>query len=266
MCEPESRMTTRVIATLPLRSIRRRALGTTVGVAAVCLVAASAGCQTRQKVVTPVVIPNRDLGPMTIAVAPALNQSGSVAFDPNRFADHMASELSYAEGVRVVPVSRVLAALSAQGVNSVESPEHALELTRLLGVDAILVFSVTEYDPHVPPSIGITGQLYGQRPGPRRRRVDPVALYRQPGGALPSEENTPAGLLRQTQRVFDAAHDQVVSDVRAFAANREGDSSPYGWRIYVVSQQHFIRYCCHATIRAMLAEPPPAVPAGQSEG
>jgi hypothetical protein len=232
----------------------------------VCGIAAAGGCRKTEKIATAVVIPNRVLGPMSIAVAPALNQSGSVAFDPNRFADHMASELSYAEGIRVVPVSRVLAALSAQGTNAVESPEHALELTRLLGVDAILVFSVTEYDAHEPPSIGITGQLYGQRPGTRGRRVDPVAMYRQPGGAQPSEEASPAGLLRQTQRVFDAAHDKVLSDVRAFAESREGTGSPFGWRLYVVSQQHFIRFCCHATIRAMLAETPQAPPAGQSEG
>ena len=93
---------------------------------------------------------------MTIAVAPALNLSGAADFDPSRFADLMASELSYADGISVIPVSRVLGVLAAQELEKVESQAHAHELVRLLGADAILVFAVTEYDPYDPPSIAIS--------------------------------------------------------------------------------------------------------------
>ena len=51
-------------------------------------------------------VENRSLGPMTLAVAPALNVSGSADFDPNRFADAMAVELGYVDGgPRSVPFS-----------------------------------------------------------------------------------------------------------------------------------------------------------------
>ncbi|MCC6652130.1 MAG: hypothetical protein IT348_13340 [Candidatus Eisenbacteria bacterium] len=220
--------------------------------ATVLVAVMTAGCQRSQQQRPELVIANPHLGRMTIAVAPALNQSGSLEFDTNRVADAMAVELSFAEGISVVPVSRVLAALSAQGASGVTSPEHALELTRLLGVDAILVFSVTEYDPHEPPSIGITGQLYGKRAGEGLRRVDPVALSREAGLSGQAGPAAPAGLLAQTQRVFDASHGGVADEVREFAAGREGLESPYGWKLYLVSQQHFMRFCCHATVRALM--------------
>ncbi len=209
------------------------------------------GCNSGKRI-DPVSIANPTLGPMTIAVAPALNLSGSAAFDRNRFADLMASELSRAEGISVIPVSRVLGVLATQGLDGVESRNHALELLDLLGAEAILIFAVTEYDPYDPPSIGISAELYGTRPGSRDGVLDPVGLSRQTGLTASKAAASPQLLLAQTQRVFDASHGSVVADLREFAERRGADGSPYGWRKYVVSQQHYIRYCCHATIRALL--------------
>ena len=197
-------------------------------------------------------IGNTWLGPVTIAIAPAINLSGASDFDPNRFADLMASELSYAEKVSVVPVSRVLNVLAAQGVEGVESSTHALELTKLLGADAILIFAVTEYDPYDPPSLGVTAQLYGASFGSNGWSVDPVALSRQAGLADSPGRRDERGLLARTQRVFNASHEDVAADIRRYAARRGSEGSPYGWRRFVVSQRDFVRYCCHATIRALL--------------
>jgi len=205
---------------------------------------------------------------MTIAVAPAVNLSGSAGFDPDHFADLMASELSFADGIQVVPVSRVLVVLAAQEEAGIESPEHALQVARLLGVDAVLVFAVTEYDPYDPPSIGITAQLYGQRPEQGFGRMDPVALSRRPRPAASAAEAPPSRLLAQTQRVFDASHASIVEDVREFARGRGGSQSPYGWREYVVNQREYMRFCCYATIRALLGgDGEPQDPAGiKAEG
>ena len=239
-----------------LRPSRRLAVGL-----AVCT-ALQAGCSIRGRV-EPARVANRDFGSMTIAVAPAVNLSGSADFDPDRFADLMASELSYAEHISVIPVSRVLAVLAAQGREVVESPAHAHELAGLLGADAMLVFAVTEYDPYAPPSIGISAQLFGKRPGQGGGEVDPVALSRQATLAASSGQGSRGRLLSQTQEVFDASHESVVRDIQGFAERRGADANPYGWRKYVVSQQHFIRYCCYATIRALLAGQDDAVLAGE---
>ena len=224
------------------------------GAVAVWLVGALAlvGCQTGGKRVGAVSIANHTLGPMTIAVAPALNVSGSRDFDPNRLADLMASELSFAEGISVIPVSRVLAVLAAQGFDEVQSASHALELAKLVGADAILVTSVTEYDPYDPPSVGLTAQLLGHRPGAGFTGLDPTALSRRATLAGSLVGGGSDELLLQTQRVYNASHGSVVDDIKIFAALRDGSNSPFGWRKFVVSQQHFIRYCCYATIRNLL--------------
>jgi len=194
--------------------------------------------------------------PVTIAVAPAINQSGSLDFDPARFGDRMATELSYADGVSVIPVSRVLAALSASGHERVRSRTHALELARAVGADAILVFSVTDYDPYDPPRIGVSAQLYGSSSGPNAGSLDPTALSRWGRLASARDPQRPRrrNVVAETQKVFDASHDAIVRDIKRYASIRGADDSPFGWRRYVVSQQEFIEYCCFATIRALLGE------------
>jgi hypothetical protein len=220
------------------------------GIATVAVVLVTTGCH-RPKQVEPVSIRDQWLGSVTIAVAPAINLTGGHDVDSDRFADLMASELSYADGVSVVPVSRVLNVLGAQGMQGIESPSHALELAKLLGADAILVFAVTEYDPYDPPRVGVTAQLYGSRPG-AGGGIDPVALSRQAGLAGDTARRVERGVLAQSQRVFNASHEDVVADIKSYARHRGSQSSPYGWRRFVVSQQDFVRYCCYATIRALL--------------
>ncbi len=185
---------------------------------------------------------------MRIAVAPALNFSGSPDFDPNAVADLMASELSCVDGVKVLPVSRTLAVLAQQGLDEVESPEHALAIRDRLGADAILVFAVTEYNPYDPPVVGITAQLYGWLPKRLPRRVDPVLASRSASPLVYSEEYSPDAPIAQASRVFNAANVAVVEELKEFAAARGADNGAFGWRKYVVSQQHYLRFCCHATI------------------
>ncbi len=201
--------------------------------------------------VGPVRLANESLGAMTIAVAPALNVSGSAQLDTNRVADLMASELSYVAGVDVIPVNRVLAVLADQGRTRVESPGHALEIANVLGADGILVFAITEYDAYEPPVVGIAAQLYGRRRA-RAVRFDPVAESRY--GAPPDRSGARSALapLAQADRVFDASHEWVCAKVRRFSESRSADSSPFGWRKYVASQQSYLRFCCHETIRALM--------------
>ncbi len=208
------------------------------------------GCVDRD--VGPALIENGLLGPMSIAVAPALNLSGSADFDPQAFADVMASELSYVEGIEVIPVSRVLGVLSAQEAKGVESATHALELRDLLGADAILVFAVTEYDPYDPPAIGITAQLYGSMRDAEGPALDPVTASRQASFVASEVVPTHRTPLAQAQRVFDAGHTDVVQAIRGFARQRDSDENPFGWRKYVVSQRDYIRFCCHETVKTLM--------------
>jgi hypothetical protein len=191
-----------------------------------------------------------------LVVAPVLNLSGSDAFDPLRVTDLIASEFLSFEGVSVIPVNLTLAELYRHGKALVETPADAVELARAFGADATLVIGVTEYDPYEPPVIGLVMQWYD---GPQRSQVgtdlDPVAASRalsSPEIALSSA--APVGPTWQVQRVFNAADEHLLEDLQEFAAEREGDRSPFGWRKYTKSQELYVRYCGHALFRTMLQQ------------
>jgi hypothetical protein len=186
-----------------------------------------------------------------VAVAPALNFSGSLDFDPVQVADAMASELAGFEGVGVIGVNRVLAILAEQGVDRIQSPQHALDVCDRLGADAILVFAITEYDAYTPV-VGIAAQLYGpQPPGPM---LDPVTASRmaRPFPVAPSgKADRPQA---QCQRVFHGAHRAIQDDVRRYADGRSAEGSPYGWRKYLASQTWYLRYCSHRVAQDLLLQ------------
>lgn len=209
------------------------------------------GCsQTKERpaVVEIVAFPSGNV----IAVAPALNFSGSSAFDPAVAGDLMASELSTLPGVGVIGVNRVMAILAEQGVGRIQSPRHALAVCERLGADAILVFAVNEFDPYTPV-VGITAQLYTRRAEPVRCDATAGA---QPGGpsSAPAEE-LPIRPAAECQRVFNATHERVQNAVRDYADKRKEGESPYGWRKYLASQQWFLRFCCHTVARDLLTQP-----------
>lgn len=191
--------------------------------------------------------------PVVVAVAPVLNLSNSSDWDPLRLTDIVASELQSFPGLAVIPVNRSLAGLALTGKDSVATAADALELARQLDADAVVVTAITEYDPYDPPVVGVLMQWYAVRDADPVSDLDPVSASRQaaavePGAAV-ADQQAP---LVQVQRVYDAAHQAVQKDLRDFAARRRGRRSPYGWRVYLKSQELFLRYCCWATIRPML--------------
>lgn len=216
----------------------------------VLLSLSQAGCAQRH--VGPGLIANQRLGSITIAVAPAINESGSTDFDPEHFADEMANELGYVDGINVVPVSRVLDVMREHGWDQVESAAHALQIADLLGADAMLVFAVTTYNAYDPPRIGVAAQLFGRgRDG--GSRLDPVKLS-QSAASTESPRREEDGVLAQAARVFDASHEDLIRDLKGYAAERNAGDNPYGYRWYVISQRRFMQYCCNATIRLLLAD------------
>lgn len=190
-------------------------------------------------------------GGNVIAVAPALNFSGSSAFDPVVVGDVMASELSTLPGVGVIGVNRVMAVLAEHDVARVQSPQHAVEICERLGADAVLVFAITEYDAYTPV-VGITAQLYTRH----RRGELSAGSFQQPGGPAPTPTGeSPCPPLAECQRVFNARHERVQNAVREYADKRSEGESPYGWQKYVASQELFLRFCCHAVARELLMQP-----------
>ncbi|MFO0973735.1 MAG: hypothetical protein U1A27_09895 [Phycisphaerae bacterium] len=197
----------------------------------IALVAASlAGCaEPTHLAATPHPFP----AGLTLAVAPALNFSGSAELDPVRVADLFASELATHAGVTVLPVSRVVAVLAREGRIQIRSPAHAIQTAERLGCDGVCVVGITEYQPYSPLVVGLVAQVY-VRPG---RGGKPESGAAGGAGVFADPE-------AQVQRVYNSAHEPVADEIRKYAVDRDADQSPYGWRRYMVSQELFLRYCC----------------------
>lgn len=94
------------------------------------------------------------------AVAPLTNESGSLYADGLVMADELSRVLEQVQGIDVIPVNRVLAAMDGLKMASVESREDAIRLREALGVDALVVGTMTQYDPYDPPKFGVALDLY----------------------------------------------------------------------------------------------------------
>jgi hypothetical protein len=195
--------------------------------------------------------------PQVFVVAPVINLTGGTDFDTLQVTDIVASEFLSFPGTSVIPVNLTLAALARAGKTRVETPEDALELAREFGADATIVTAITEYDPYDPPIVGLVMQWYAVPAAARHRGLDPVSASRQASGVgVPGEvaavpETAPRW---QVQRVFNAAHDSILEEVRAFAAKRDGQAGPYAWRKYLRAQELFLRYSAWASIRTMVKQ------------
>ena len=160
----------------------RTATGIRCAVLAIWVVAAP-GC-----VVVEPIVANPVPGLSTVAIAPFTNLSQERSADPRRFAFAYAAELQKVDGFEVVPVGVVEQAIVDARL-SMDSPEDAVRLAEMLGVDAVVVGSITDYDPYYPPRIGLQVQWYS-----------PYAWNFHPG--VPTEPQA-RHTVRQQQRYRD---------------------------------------------------------------
>ncbi len=186
-------------------------------------------------------------------MAPVLNLSGSQDFDQLHVTDVIASEFQAVGNMTVIPVNLALAELVRSGRTTVETPEDAVALAQTFSADATIVTAITEYDPYDPPRVGMVMQWYEARPQRSSGGFRPVQASRasRSGEAQLSEYEQPAGPRWQVQRVFDAADERVLDQIRDFAEKRDGHNSPFGYRKYVKSQELYVHYCGAALIKTI---------------
>jgi hypothetical protein len=176
------------------------------------------------------------------AVAPAINLSGQREVDPLLQADLLYQQVQQVRGLTVVPVNRVAEVYAGLGVEQVQSAEQAALVCDLLGCDALLVPTVTAFDPYDPPKLGASLHLFA-KPGnfARPANVDPRELVRR--AAPPRDESMPAAQnaeFLQAVGMFDAANGTTRDALFAYAAGRHDPVGPMGPREYLASMD---RYC-----------------------
>jgi len=106
------------------------------------------------------------------AIAPLRNETGSLHPDGLVMADQLARTFEQVEGIDVVPVNRVLEAMDALQMTGVRTREDAIRLREALAVDALVVGSMTQYDPYDPPKFGLALDLYAWPNDPAGNGLD----------------------------------------------------------------------------------------------
>src|SRR3954469_5629044 len=175
-----------------LSSYKRLAL-----LAAALLLAASSGC---------LALPDRILEPQfhnpfpqiyKVAVLPFFNQSAEPTVDGEAVAMAYYNELQAIPGFEVMPVGvskQMLAASINMTGREPRGGEEFQRLARQMGVDAVLVGSVTEYSPYYPPRMGLSVDWYAANPS-----FHPIpAGYGLPWGRA-EEEFIPSTLVREAE-------------------------------------------------------------------
>jgi hypothetical protein len=176
------------------------------------------------------------------AVAPAINLSGQREVDPLLQADLLYQQVQQVRGLTVVPVNRVVEVYAGLGIDQVQSAEQASLVCDLLGCDALLVPTVTAFDPYTPPKLGASLHLFA-KPGnfARPANVDPRELVRR--AAPPRDESMPSprnAEFLQAVGMYDAANGTTRDALLAYASGRHDPVGPMGPKEYLASMD---RYC-----------------------
>ncbi len=94
-----------------------------------------------------------------VAVTPFFNQSDEPTVDGRQVAMAYFAELQATPGFEVVPLGVVEEAMIAHRVD-LHGPGEARRLAKILGVDAVVVGSVTDFSEYYPPRLGLRVEWY----------------------------------------------------------------------------------------------------------
>jgi len=171
-----------------------------------CLVMACTGCSLFPDVRHRPSLHNPFPQLKQVAVLPFYNQSNEPTVDGEAVALAYYSELQAIPGFEVIPVG-VAQNLLLQYARTFGEPQTGAQfqqLAQFMGVEAVVVGSVTDFDAYYPPRIAMTVHWYAANPG-----YHPVP----PGYGLPwgtkAEKRIPRRIVEETE--FELARQQLAT-------------------------------------------------------
>lgn len=99
-----------------------------------------------------------------VAIVPMNNQSDVATLNMDQVTNSYYGELQKIRGFEVVPVGVVLRVMEVTR-NRAATPEEIRELGNILGVDAVVIGSVTDYTPYYPKRMTLAVNWYAVNPG-----------------------------------------------------------------------------------------------------
>lgn len=218
------------------------------------------GCAGRREVLTPpsvLVAPYDSVaGDVLWAVTPLANESGASVVDPAQVTDQVIAAITEANGLQAVPLNRTIAAMRALELPRISTPGEAQQLAQALGVDGIVVGSITAYDPYDPPRLGLTLALFGRDGAmePRPDLLDNPRLF-----AMQATDARQAGLtgyddkpLAVAARHLDARDHDVLIRLRQYAEGRSDPTTALGWRVHTASMELYTKFAAQALVGELL--------------
>lgn len=186
-------------------------MGSTPKILLFCLLACATalpGCHLMLADVTHVPVVHNPFPQLSrVAVVPFFNQTDQSTVDGRQFAMAYYAELQSIPGYEVVPVGVVEEAIVAGAIDlsdPAKATDEARRLAKSLGVDAVVIGSVTDYTPYYPPRCGLRIEWYAANPG-----FHPIpAGYGLPWGT-PDEEYIPDALVFEAEMAL--AREQMAT-------------------------------------------------------
>ncbi len=219
-------------------------------VALLCISTLSCG----PKIVTPDSFANPYPTRKVWAITPLLNETGTSLADGVRFADHLVNQFEQIEGITVLPLNRVLAAMSANGIENVTSIGETIMMINVLKVDGLIVGTLTNWDPYEPPKIGAKIQLFSREKSVDGSIIDSRLLTYAATGDLPSGTSIYSKPVAQVSMYMDAASGDILTKIAEYAKGRIAIDSPGGWRRYLLSMDLYCEFVCHELAGKLLDE------------
>lgn len=190
------------------------------------------------------------------AVAPLINESGTSLVDELAVSDMIANELMLVRGISALPLNRSLAAMRALRLAAITTEAEALALARTLGADAILVGTITSWDPYDPPQLGINIALYSRSPdmmAGARFSGDPQLLSMASTDSDIRHDWGGPGPLAAIAGFYDASDTLTQRAMQHYARSKPEDPSALGWRRFSASMKLFTKFVCHELVGEVLA-------------
>lgn len=222
-----------------------------------------AACASNSKEVLtapqPIIAPyDSRTGEVTWAVAVPMNESATSSVQPLEVGDALVAALEECRGIRCIPMNRTVQAMRDMNLPSIRTAADARQLATALGADAILVSTISAYDPYTP-EFGIA-----------------AAVFARPGAMLPQSQTTskdPRLLTRSTAEPtfdsptsfgdrpvcvvsehLDGRNHQVLMDLRTYALGRMQGESALGWRQYLVSMPRYTQFAAYRTVHQVIQQ------------
>lgn len=228
--------------------------------AALALVQLIAGCAPTRDTLT---VPQTLIAPYDVtrgdvlwAVVPLRNESGFSPLDVFQVSDKVVAAASQVQGIRCLPLNRTISGMRSLNLQELSTPDDAQKVAAALGVDGLIVGSVTAYDPYNPPKLGLALALYS-RPGlldkPGDTSIDTRKLTYQPTDyhyfSRSTFKDAPESVVSE---FLDGRNHQIQMDVQRYASGRSDPTSAFAWRRYLASMDLFCEFGAWQSVSRLL--------------